>query len=106
MVKSETPAGACARESDMAMVAGKRANKSAQAEAGSVERRAVTGRNPRGRNASRTRGRGVANGASGRIRQYVERNPEEKLAALLCHVTSLRHIEAGRRDSPPRSGGG
>ena len=81
------PSGVCTKKSDMAIVARKRANKTAGAEAESVERRAMTERNPRGQNAGRTQSRGVVNSASERIRQYVKRNPKGKLTTLLHYIT-------------------
>ena len=76
-----------AKESDVAVVAGKPANKEGQPSAERVERRAATDGNPGGQSTGRTQSRESVSQAAERIRQFIERNPKEKLTALLHHVT-------------------
>ena len=76
-----------AKESDVAVVAGKPANKEGQPSAERVERRAATDGNPGGQSTGRTQSRESVSQAAERIRQFIERNPQEKLTALLHHVT-------------------
>ena len=67
--------------------AAKPTNKGAQETAESVERRPTTNGNPRGQSTGRTQSRATVAQAAERIRQFVKREPQEKLAALLHHVT-------------------
>ena len=71
----------------MGIVAGKPANKGARATAESVERRPMTNGNPQGQSTDRTQSRATVTQAAERIRQFVKRKPQEKLTALLHHVT-------------------
>ena len=71
----------------MGIVASKPANKGAQATAESVERRPMTNGNSQGQSTGRTQSRVTATQAAERIRQFVRRKPQEKLTALLHHVT-------------------
>ena len=71
----------------MGIVAEKPSNKGAQATAEAVERRPVTNGNPRGQSTDRTQSRAAVTQAAERIRQFVRREPKEKLTALLHHVT-------------------
>ena len=71
----------------MGVVAEKPSNKGAQATAETVERRPMTNGNPSGQSAGRTQSRATATQAAERIRQFVRREPQEKLTALLHHVT-------------------
>ena len=75
------------KKSDMGVVAAKLANKEAQATAESVEQRPMTNGNPRGQSTGRTQSRATVTQAAERIRQFVRREPQEKLTALLHHVT-------------------
>ena len=52
-----------------------------------MEQRATTNGNPRSQNTGRAQNRGTVTQATERIRQFVERNPKEKLTTLLHHVT-------------------
>ena len=93
-----------AKESDSAIVAGKLANKAAGAVAERAEPRAGTNENPGGRSTVRTQRRAAVSQGAERIRQFVERKPEEKLTALLHHVTvdTLREAyDALRSDAAP-----
>ena len=71
----------------MGTVAEKPSNKGAQATAEAVERRPVTNGNPQGQSTDRTQSRAAVTQAAERIRQFVRREPKEKLTALLHHVT-------------------
>jgi group II intron reverse transcriptase/maturase len=75
------------KESDMGIVAAKPANKGAQATAETVERRPMTNGNSQGQSTGRTQSRATVTQAAERIRQFVKREPQEKLTALLHHVT-------------------
>ena len=75
------------KKSDKGIVAAKPANKGAQATAESVERRPTTNGNPQGQSTGRTQSRATATQAAERIRQFVRREPQEKLTALLHHIT-------------------
>jgi group II intron reverse transcriptase/maturase len=92
------------KKSDMGIVAGKPTNKGAQATAESVEQRPVTNGNPRGQSTGRTQRRATVTQAVERIRQFVKRKPQEKLTALLHHVTpeALReaHYSLKREAAP------
>ena len=76
-----------AKKSDVAILAGKPANEGVKASEESVEQRATTNGNPRSQNTGRAQNRGTVTQATERIRQFVERNPKEKLTTLLHHVT-------------------
>ncbi len=75
------------KKSDGAIVPSKRANKGARAPAEPVEGRASTKGNPRSESTRRTQGRESVTQAAERIRQAATRRPQEKLTALLHHVT-------------------
>ena len=66
---------------------GKVANKGAQAPAEPLEGRAGIERNPGGRNTDHTQWWGAVPQGAERIRQFVKREPKEKLTALLHHIT-------------------
>ena len=80
-------------KSDSAVVAAKSANKGTSVPAEPMEPRAEPEGNPGSQSARRTQCRGSASQAADRIRQFVEREPRERLTALLHHVT----VEALRR---------
>ena len=67
---------------------GKAANKGAQAPAEPLEGRAGIERNPGGRSTDHTQWWGSVSQGAERIRQYIQRNPQEKLTALLHHITA------------------
>lgn len=75
------------KKSDSAIVAVKRANKGRQRPAEPVEPRAEAKRNSGNRSMRRAQKRESVSQAATRIRQAVKRNPEERLVALLHHVT-------------------
>ena len=75
------------KKSDGAIVPSKRANKGARASAEPVEGRASTEGNPRSDRTRRTQGRESVTQAAERIRQAATRKPQERLTALLHHVT-------------------
>ena len=75
------------KKSDSAIVAVKRANKVRQRPAECVEPRAEAKRNSGNRNTHRAQKRASVSHAATRIRQAVKRNPEERLVALLHHIT-------------------
>jgi len=75
------------KKSDGAIVPLKRANNEARASAEPVEGRASTKGNPRSESTRRTQGRESVTQAAERIRQAATRKPQEKLTALLHHVT-------------------
>ncbi len=75
------------KKSDGAIVPSKRANNGARASAESVEERASTKGNPRSESTRRTQSRESVTQAAERIRQAATRKPQEKLTALLHHVT-------------------
>ena len=75
------------KKSDGAIVPLKRANNGARASAEPVEGRASTKGNPRSESTRRTQGRESVTQAAERIRQAATRKPQEKLTALLHHVT-------------------
>ncbi len=75
------------KESDGAILPSKRANKGARAPAEFVEGRAPTEGNPRSESTRRTQCRESVTQAAERIRQAATRKPQEKLTALLHHVT-------------------
>ena len=67
---------------------GKAANKGAQAPAEPLEGRAGIERNPGGRSTDHTQRWGPVSQGAERIRQFIKRNPQEKLTALLHHITA------------------
>ena len=75
------------KKSDSAIVAVKRTNKGRQRPAESVEPRAETKRNSGNHNTYRAQERASVSQAATRIRQAVKRNPDERLVALLHHIT-------------------
>ena len=92
------------KESDSAIVATSLGNKAARAAADREERRAGTNENSGGRSTVRTQGRAAVSQGAERIQQFIERNPKEKLTALLHHVTpeALRAAyEALKREAAP-----
>ena len=96
------------QKSDMGIVAMKPANKGAQATAEPVERRPMTNGKPSGQSTGRTQSRATATQAAERIRQFVKREPQEKLTALLHHITpeALRAAYyALKRESAPGADG-
>ena len=96
------------QKSDAGVVAGKAENKAAGVAADQLERRAATERNPGGGRTGRTQRRGDVSQGAERIRQYVTRNPQEKLTALLHHVSeeALGEAYAGLRpDADPGADG-
>jgi RNA-directed DNA polymerase len=77
-------------KSDPAIVAVKSVNKAAVSKPMAAERmepRAGAERNASVQNTARTQSRDAVSRAQARIREAVERNPKEKLTALLHHVT-------------------
>ena len=76
------------KKSDEAVVPMKAANKGAQTPAESPEGRASTKGNSRDQSTYRTQGRGSVSQAVKRIRQAATRKPQEKLTALLHHITT------------------
>ena len=92
----------------MGVVVEKPVNKGARATAESVERRPMTNGNPHGQSTDRTQSRATASQAVERIRQFVKREPQEKLTALLHHVTpeALREAYyALKREAAPGADG-
>src|SRR6516164_1571124 len=78
-----------AREkSDLPEVAGKRANKAASAAAELVERRGGAKENAGLQSTVRTQSREAVSQAQARIREAVDRNRQDKLTALLHHLTT------------------
>ena len=77
------PRGPCA-----STALGKVANKGAQALAESLEGRAGIERNPGGRSTGHTQWWGPVTQGAERIRQFVKREPKEKLTAVLHHITT------------------
>ena len=86
-----------AKKSDPGVLAEKAANEGARAPAESLEGRAGIERNPGGQSTGRTQRRGTVSQAAERIRQCIERKPQEKLTALLHHITvdALREAYLG-----------
>ena len=77
-----------AREkSDLPEVAEKRANKAAMAAADLVERRGGAKENAELQSTVRTQSREAVSQAQARIREAVNRNRQDKLTALLHHLT-------------------
>lgn len=82
------------KKSDPAIVARKRANKGRQRPAEPVEPRAGAKGNPESQSRHRAQKRGSLSQAADRIRQAAKRNPEERLTALLHHITPDALTEA------------
>ena len=76
------------KKSDEAVLPLKAANKGAQTPAESPEGRASTKGNSRDQSTLRTQGREGVSQAVERIRQAATRKPQEKLTALLHHITT------------------
>ena len=76
------------KKSDEAVLSVKAANKGAQAPAEPPEGRASTKGNLRDQSTPRTQGRDGVSQAVERIRQAATRKPQEKLTALLHHITT------------------
>ena len=74
-------------KSDLPEVARKRANKAASAAAEPVERRGGAKENAELQSTVRTQSRAAVSRAQARIREAVTRNRQDKLTALLHHVT-------------------
>ena len=74
-------------KSDSVIVAAKSANKGASARAEPMERRTEPEGNLEGQSMRRTQSRESVTQAADRIRQFVQREPRERLTALLHHVT-------------------
>ena len=73
-------------KSDSVIVAAKPANKGAVAPAEPVERRTGPEGNSEGQSTRRTQDRESVTHAADRIRQFVQREPRERLTTLLHHV--------------------
>ena len=65
----------------------KQANKPPEGGAESAERRLPANGNPESQSTGRTQSRKAVSQAADRIREYVRRNPNERLTALLHHIT-------------------
>ena len=76
------------KKSDEAIVPLMAANKGARAPAESPEGRASTKGNPRDQTTLRTQGRDGVSQAVERVRQAATRKPQEKLTALMHHITT------------------
>ena len=76
------------KKSDEAVVPMKAVNKGARAPAEPLEGRASTKGNPCDQSTYRTQGRDGVSQAVERIRQAATRKPQEKLTALLHHITT------------------
>ena len=74
-------------KSDSVIVAEKSANKGASVPAESMEPRTEPKGNPRSQSTRRAQDRGSVSQAADRIRQFVQREPRERLTALLHHIT-------------------
>ena len=74
-------------KSDSGVVAVKSANKGASVPAESMERRTEPKGNPGSQSTRRTQDRESVTQAADRIRQFVQREPRERLTTLLHHVT-------------------
>ena len=75
------------QKSDSGVVPRKAANQGARVPAESLEGRAGIERNPGGGRTDRMQRRGSVSQGAERIRQFAARNPQEKLTALLHHVS-------------------
>lgn len=82
-----TPEMYGAEESDGGIVAMKVQNKLPGGGADAVERRPPANGNPERQSTGRTQSRKAVTQAAGRIREFVRRNPKERLTALLHHIT-------------------
>ena len=80
-------------KSDSVIVAEKSANKGTSVPAESMEPRTEPKGNPEGQSTRRAQDRGSVTQAADRIRQFVQREPRERLTALLHHVA----VDALRR---------
>ena len=76
------------KKSDEAILPLMAANKGARAPAESPEGRASTKGNPRDQTTLRTQGRDGVSQAVERVRQAATRKPQEKLTALMHHITT------------------
>lgn len=76
-----------AEESDGSIVAMKQANKPPGGGAESAERRLPANGNSESRSTGRTQSRKAVSQEVDRIREFVRRNPKERLTALLHHIT-------------------
>ena len=97
-----------AKKSDPGIVPRKATNEGARATEESLEGRAGIERNPGGTSTGRTQRRATVSQGAERIRQFIERKPEEKLTALLHHVTpeALRAAYEGLKpESAPGADG-
>ena len=74
-------------KSDPSIVASKLANRGPQGPTEPVERRGGAKGKPEGRSTCRAQKRADVSQGADRIRQFVKRNPEERLTALLHHIT-------------------
>ena len=79
----------CEGESDLPEVAEKRANKAASAAAELVERRGRAKENAELQSTVRTQSRAAVSRAQARIREAVIRNRQDRLTALLHHLTLM-----------------
>ena len=75
------------QKSDTGVVAVKSANKGTRVPAESMERRTVPEGNPTGQSTCQAQDWESVSQASGRIRQFVQREPRKRLTSLLHHVT-------------------
>ena len=89
------------KKSDEAVIPMMATNKGAQTPAESSEGRASTKGNPRDQSTYRTQGRGSVSQAVERVRQAATRKPQEKLTALLHHITTdaLRYAFYGLKQT-------
>ena len=89
------------KKSDEAVIPMMATNKGAQTPAESSEGRASTKGSPRDQSTYRTQGRGSVSQAVERVRQAVTRKPQEKLTALLHHITTdaLRYAFYGLKQT-------
>ncbi len=76
-----------AKRSDGGIVAMKQASKPPEGGAEPVERRPPANRNPGSQSTGRTQSRKAVSQAADRIRKAARRNPNERLTALLHHIT-------------------
>ena len=93
-----------AKKSDPGIVPTKGANKGGISPAEPLEGRAGIERNPGGPSTGRTQSRGTVSQGAERIGQFIAREPQEKLTALLHHITvdALRAAYYGLKpDSAP-----
>ena len=81
-------------KSDSAIVAVKQANKGRQRSAEPVEPRAGAKGNSESLNMSRAQKREIMSHEADRIRQATKRNPDERLVALLHHITVSALMES------------